>query len=100
MLFLTAEIGLKNVGDCFGTETVQLYIHDTVAAISRPLRELKDFKKVSLNPGETTELIFRIGMDKLGYYMPDGKYIIEKGKFDIYIGENSLTERKISIKII
>lgn len=94
------EIGLKNVGDCFGTETVQLYIHDTVAAISRPLRELKDFKKVSLNPGETTELIFRIGMDKLGYYMPDGKYIIEKGKFDIYIGENSLTERKISIKII
>ena len=94
------EISLKNVGDCFGTETVQLYIHDTVATISRPLRELKDFKKISLNPGEATEVIFKIGIEKLGYYMPDGKYIVERGKFDIYIGENSLTERKISIKII
>lgn len=81
----------KSISD---TETVQLYIHDTVATISRPLRELKDFKKVSLNPGEATELIFRIGMDKLGYYMPGGKYIIEKG-IDIY--RRKLINRKKNI---
>lgn len=94
------EISLKNVGNCFGTETVQLYIHDKFAGLSRPLRELKDFKKVSLNPGEATKVKFKIGIDELGYYMPDGRYIIEKGEFDIYIGENSLTERKITVKII
>ena len=94
------EISLKNVGNCFGTETVQLYIHDKFAGLSRPLRELKDFKKVSLNSGEATKVKFKIGIDELGYYMPDGRYIIEKGEFDIYIGENSLTERKITVKII
>lgn len=94
------EISLKNVGNCFGTETVQLYIHDKFAGLLRPLRELKDFKKVSLNPGEATKVKFKIGIDELGYYMPDGRYIIEKGEFDIYIGENSLTERKITVKII
>lgn len=81
------EISLKNVGNCFGTETVQLYIHDKFAGLSRPLRELKDFKKVSLNPGEATKVKFKIGIDELGYYMPDGRYIIEKGEFDIYISE-------------
>lgn len=92
-------IELNNTGSRFGTETVQLYICDKTAAISRPLRELKDFKKISLEPGKAGKVKFMLGATELGYYMPNGEYIIEKGKFDIYIGENALTNRKIEIEI-
>ena len=63
------------------------------------MRELKDFKKISLEPGKVGKAKFMLGATELGYYMPNGEYIIEKGKFDIYIGENALTNRKIEIEI-
>ena len=49
---IEAEVTVKNTGNCTGTETLQLYIHDIAASVVRPVRELKDFKKVTLRPGE------------------------------------------------
>ena len=94
------SVSLANVGNFDGAETVQLYIHDPVAKMMRPLRELKAFKKVSLKQGESTEVSFRLGAADLGYYLADGTYTVEKGKIEIYIGENCLTERKTVVEIV
>lgn len=91
---------IKNTGDRAGKETVQLYIRDHVASCMRPIRELKGFEKIELSAGEEKEVVFEIGEESLGFYMPDGKYVVEKGKIDLYIGENCLTENKITLEIV
>lgn len=94
------SLSLSNVGNFDGAETVQLYIHDPVASMMRPLRELKAFEKVSLKQGESTMVSFKLGMKDLGYYLADGTYTVEKGKIEIYIGENCLTDRKLVVEIV
>jgi beta-glucosidase len=86
---LTATVTLTNTGDYAGEEVVQLYIRDPVASISRPVKELKDFKKVMLKPGEKTDVSFEITTDDLKFYSSDLKYDWEPGDFIIYIGTNS-----------
>ncbi len=95
---LTVEV--KNTGDRDGKETVQLYVHDRTASRMRPLRELKAFQKPFIRRGETAELTFCLGAPQLGFYTEQGSYIVETGVFDIYIGENCLTENKISIRLV
>jgi len=92
-------VSVKNLGDYDAKEVVQLYIHDPVAKMMRPLRELKAFEKVNILKGETKSLEFCIGYDELGYYLSDGEYTVEKGKIEIYIGSDCLTENKTSIMI-
>ena len=94
---ISAEI--KNTGDFDGKETVQLYIRDKVASIMRPIRELKDFKKPFIKKGETAKVEFLLGYDKLGFYNENGEYIVEKGEFEVFIGENCLTDNKIEISV-
>ena len=65
----------------------------------RPLRELKAFRKLSLNKGESKTATFFVSLDMLGYYIPNGEYVLEKGKFEIYIGENCLTENFVQIYV-
>lgn len=74
-------VTLKNTGKCAGSEVVQLYIRDVAASISRPVRELKGFKKLKLQPGESCEVCFEINEDMLSYYMPSGEKVLEEGKF-------------------
>ena len=62
------RVDIKNTGTVAGTEIVQLYIRDKVARIARPVKELKSYRRVSLNPGETKQIIFTITPDMLGYY--------------------------------
>ena len=57
---LHVSVKVKNVGDAAGTETVQLYLHDVTASVVRPVKELKDFQKVTLKPGEEETVIFEI----------------------------------------
>ena len=78
---------------------VQLYVHDKVASMMRPLRELKAFRKVLIKQQDALNVEFAIGYDKLGFYTEKGEYVVEKGSFDIYVGENCLTENKIQIEI-
>ena len=68
---------------------MQLYLRDRVASIVRPVKELKDFKKVVLKPGEAQTVIFEITPDKLAFYNEQGKLITEPGEFDIMIGAAS-----------
>lgn len=95
----TFVVTLSNTGNYDGKETVQLYIRDKVASVMRPMRELKAFQKVALSAGDHCEVSFAVGFDQLGFYMDNGAYVVEPGTFDIYIGENCLTENMISIRV-
>lgn len=86
---LTASITLTNTGKLAGEEVVQLYIHDPAASISRPVKELKNFKKVLLQPGEKKEVSIDITTKDLMFYNSDLKYDWESGDFIIYMGTNS-----------
>ena len=86
---LTASVTLTNSGKFAGEEVVQLYIQDPVASISRPVKELKNFKKVLLQPGEKKEVSIDITTKDLMFYNSDLKYDWEAGDFIIYMGTNS-----------
>ena len=86
---LTASITLTNSGKLAGEEVVQLYIQDPEATISRPVKELKNFKKILLQPGEKMEISIDITTNDLMFYNSDLKYDWEPGDFYIYIGTNS-----------
>lgn len=92
-------VTLSNTGGRDGKETVQLYVRDKVASVMRPMRELKGFEKVSVAAGKSCEVRFNVGYDQLGFYKENGEYVVETGAFDIFIGENCLTENMISIRI-
>ncbi|MEH6549879.1 MAG: glycoside hydrolase family 3 N-terminal domain-containing protein [Pseudomonadales bacterium] len=80
---------LSNVGRRRGTEVVQLYIRDEYSQVSRPVKELKGFQRVSLAPGESREVNFDITSEMLAYYNLDMKKIVEPGAFQIMIGSSS-----------
>lgn len=80
---------VRNTGSREGAETVQLYLTDPVASLARPLKELKDFHKVRLQPGEEREVKFRITVDDLMFTGADGKKIAEPGEFRVRVGASS-----------
>ncbi|MGO4818529.1 beta-glucosidase BglX [Flavobacterium sp. W22_SRS_FP1] len=80
---------LKNSGEVMGEEVVQLYLHDQVGSVIRPVIELKDFQKIKLNPGETKTIYFTIDREKLSFYDKDLNWIAEPGDFDLMIGSSS-----------
>ena len=86
---LTAAVKVRNTGDRAGTETVQFYIQDVDASIVRPVKELKGFRKVQLEPGEEKEVRITLDTDRLGFYDNDGNYLKEDGLFRFYIGGDS-----------
>jgi beta-glucosidase len=86
---LTASTTLTNTGKVAGEEVVQLYIHDPVASISRPVKELKGFQKVMLKPGESKEVSFRITTEDLKFYDNNLKHDWEAGEFEIMIGSSA-----------
>lgn len=92
-------VSVKNDGNFDGKEVIELYVRDKVASMMRPLRELKGFKKPLIKKGETADVCFEIGYGELGFYLPNGEYTVEPGEFEIYIGENCLTDRKITVNI-
>ena len=86
---LTASITITNNGKFDGEEVVQLYIHDVVGSITRPLKELKGFQKISLKAGESKTVSFSISPENLKFYNYNLKYDWEPGEFHIMIGGNS-----------
>ena len=86
---MEVRINISYNGTIPRTETVQLYISDKVASVSRPVKELKGFQQVSLQPGEKRELVFSITTDDLRFYNSELEYIWEPGAFDIMIGPAS-----------
>ena len=86
---VTASVTVTNSGNREGTETVQLYIRDKAGSITRPVKELKGFQKLSLKPGESKTVSFRITQSDLSFYNSDLKWVAEPGEFDLMIGGNS-----------
>ncbi|MBQ4006511.1 MAG: beta-glucosidase BglX [Muribaculaceae bacterium] len=80
---------VTNTGACRGVETVQLYLRDPVALISRPVKELKGFRRVELAPGESREVTFTITPELLQYYDGNGVPHLEPGRIDVMVGPNS-----------
>lgn len=96
---LTVSVKVKNVGEGAGKEVAQLYIRDPKASMMRPIRELKAFKKEEIFAGEEKDISFEIGAESLGFYKPDGTYVVEKGAFEIYVGPCSTKTQMIEIKV-
>lgn len=86
---LTASVTVTNTGSCDGDEVVQLYIHDQYAKISRPVKELKGFRRIHLKAGESKQVTFEITPEMLKYYDSDLNYGIDPGKVDIMAGPSS-----------
>lgn len=80
---------LKNTGKHTASEVVQCYIRDESASVTRPVRELADFDKISLKPGESREIVLRILPASMGFYGLDMQYAIEPGLFSVYVGPDS-----------
>ena len=91
---IKASVTVKNIGDKVGTETVQLYIHDVAASIVRPVKELKDFQKITLQPGEEKKVVFTIKEEELRFLTEKGCVESEDGVFEVFIGNDSTTKNK------
>ena len=85
----TASVTVTNTGDYEADEIVQLYIHDVVASISRPVKELKGFQRIHLKKGESQEVKFEITDDLLKFYNARLDYVLEPGDFEVMIGPDS-----------
>lgn len=89
---LTAKVNVKNIGALPGTETVQLYLQDVKGSVVRPVKMLRGFEKVTLQPGESGEVRFEIKESMLKFYDINMDYVSEPGLFRVFIGQDSDTE--------
>lgn len=86
---IQASIDVTNTGKRAGSEVVQLYIRDCYSSVTRPLKELKGYQKISLNPGEKKTVTFEITNEDLKFYDENMQYTVEPGEFEIMIGNSS-----------
>ena len=86
---ITASVDVSNTGLLPGGEVVQLYIRDLVGSTTRPVKELKGFERIYLQPGQTRTVTFKIAPEMLKFYDYDLQYVIEPGDFHVMIGSNS-----------
>ena len=95
------QVDVTNTGKRAGSEVVQLYIRDLVSSVTRPIKELKGFKKVYLKPGETTTVTLDIAPDALAFFDVNMKHVVEPGDFSIMIGTSSRDEdlHKLTLQV-
>src|SRR5690606_35915756 len=91
---LMVSVVLKNSGTVEGAETVQLYVRDKVGSITRPVKELKAFRKVWLKPGEEREVHFTLSEEDLKFYNASLEHVAEPGQFEVFVGGNSRDVKK------
>jgi len=97
---LKVSVEVQNVGKRAGDQVVQLYIRDIAASMTRPVKELKGFKRISLKPGETQRIEFTLGPEHLGFYNREMKYVVEAGEFKVMVGSSSedVIEKSFEVK--
>ena len=97
---LTVTADVENVGKRPGDEVVQLYIRDTAASMTRPVKELKGFQRVTLQPGEKKHLEFVLTPEHLGFWNREMRFVVEPGEFKVMVGPNSddLIETKFEVE--
>ncbi|WP_438484407.1 glycoside hydrolase family 3 N-terminal domain-containing protein [Streptomyces sp. S186] len=99
----TVEVAatVTNTGSRTGDEVVQLYLHDRTASLAQPVRRLRGFRRVTLAPGTTRTVTFRLTADDLGFWSndPHGDFRLEPGTFDLYVGTSSTTATKTTLRV-
>ena len=96
----TVSVDVTNTGARAGDEVAQLYIRDVVSMATRPVKELRGFRRVTLQPGETRTVRFEIGPEQLSYHGPDMKRVVEPGRFDIMVGGNSVDVSSVALDVV
>ncbi|MBC7879645.1 MAG: beta-glucosidase BglX [Anaerolineales bacterium] len=97
---VTVNVDVTNTGKVAGDEVVQLYIHQKWGSDSRPMRELKGFERITLQPNETKKVTFQLGPDELGYWSTNAdKWIQDAAPFDIWVGADSLATLHADLEV-
>jgi beta-glucosidase len=86
------EVDVTNTGQVAGDEVVQMYIRDCISSVTRPVKEMKGFRRITLKPGETQTVSLEIAPEHLAFYNIDMKYVVEPGQFRIMVGNSSRDE--------
>ena len=96
---LTVTVTVTNEGDYDGAEVVQLYVRDVVGSVTRPLKELKGFRKVMVDQGTSKEISFTLTAEDLSFWRKDMTYGAEPGEFHVFVGGSSATDNKASFTL-
>ena len=97
---LTASVQVENTGNRPGDEVVQLYIQDADASVTRPVRELRGFERVTLKPGEKRKVEFPLTPEHLGFYGRDSRFIVEPGLFRVFAAASSVGGLEASFEVV
>jgi hypothetical protein len=89
---LKVKVEVTNTGKIEGDEIIQLYIRDKVSSVTRPVKELKGFRRISLKPTETKTVTFEITPEHLAFHDINMKYVVEPGDFEVMVGNSSRDE--------
>ncbi len=95
----TVGVDVKNAGNVAGTEVVQLYIRNTSASVEQPVRELKGFERVTLQPGETKHVEFPLSFNELSFYNVESKPVVEPTTYKVWVGGSSLATAETSFEV-
>jgi beta-glucosidase len=96
----TVSVDVSNTGKVGGDEVVQMYIRDQVSSVSRPVKELKGFRRITLEPGQTKTIEFVLGPDALAFYNEEMRRVVEPGLFDVMVGGNSVELNKTILEVV
>lgn len=97
---IEVKVTITNTGSRVGEEIVQLYVRDLVGDVVRPLKELKGYRKVSLQPGEAQEIVFTLNEQQLRYHHADLNYSSDAGSFAVFVGPNSRDVQELQFTLI
>jgi beta-glucosidase len=97
---ITASVEVQNAGKRAGDEVVQLYIKDMAASVTRPVKELKGFERVTLQPGEKRRVEFTLAPEHLGFYNQGMRFVVEPGAFKVFAGTSSVDGLEASFEVV
>jgi len=96
---VTVAVDVRNTGKVAGDQVVQLYLHATVSSVTRPVKELKGFRRVSLAPGETTTVQFTLDREAFSVWDEHMRHVVEPGTFEIMVGPDSVSLEKATVDV-
>ncbi|SUG42069.1 beta-glucosidase [Salmonella enterica subsp. arizonae] len=97
---VTASVEVSNTGKREGATVIQIYLQDVTASMSRPVKQLKGFEKITLKPGESKTVSFPVDIDALKFWNQRMQYDAEPGKFNIFIGVDSARVKQGSFELL
>jgi beta-glucosidase len=93
------SVDVRNTGKVAGDEVVQLYLHELVSSVTRPVKELKGFRRVTLAPGQSTTVQFTLDSEAFALWDEHMKHVVEPGAFEIMVGPNSVDLKTATLDV-